>query len=172
VHDVLALADTFRVATVAWSNDKPFSFIATAPQGVAKRSRTPERIRDAVAEANSQFKNAIKYKEAPCLLTIFHDAVDVPEEIIITSALYGDLKCAFSPERAEDGKLILDSNGAWNPNKNRTTSAVMYIRNDSKPLIVLNYWANRRFPRCMFSSKEIVLLDDGTFQQIDSSLDR
>lgn len=167
-RDVLTLTDNFRGAAEVSRDERPFRFIATAPTGLAKKSRNPERIREAVAEANSQFKNAIKYREAPCLLTIFHDGLDVPEERMIVSALYGDLKYSFSPERFEDGKLIVDRNGAWNPHKNRTTSAVMYVRNGGSPVVIHNYWADRPFPRGIFRCKEIVPLDDGTFQDIEN----
>jgi hypothetical protein len=168
-RNALALRDNFRVAAEVSPDDRPFRFIATAPTGLAKKSRNPERIREAVAEANNQFKNAVKYREVPCLLMIFHDGLDVPDERIIISALYGDLKYSFSPERFEDGKLIVDRNGAWNPHKNRTTSALMYVRNGAPPLVIHNHWAERPFPPGIFLCKEIVPLDDGTFQEIENS---
>jgi hypothetical protein len=72
------------------------------PTGGAQKLDNSGRIRDTVGEANDQFKNAINYKKAPCLLMIFHEGLDVPDDTIIKSALYGDLKYQFpkgSPEK-------------------------------------------------------------------------
>ena len=109
--------------------------------GGARRLDNPARIRDAVGEANDQFKNAIKYKAAPCVVMIFQDGLDVPDYMIFKSALYGNLKYQLPKGNPEKGKLILDQDGAWNSTKNRTTSAVMYVRNSAAPLIIHNYWA-------------------------------
>jgi hypothetical protein len=59
--------------------------------------------------------------------------------------------------------LIADRDGVWNSDKNRSTSAVMYIRNDDKPILVHNYWADRPFPPGVFSCKEIRTSADGKF---------
>jgi hypothetical protein len=37
-------------------------------------------------------KNAVKYKAAPCLLTLFHDGLDVPDDVHMKIAPYGDLQ--------------------------------------------------------------------------------
>lgn len=168
VRDILTLTDDFRVAIEAWQDDREFDFVATMPTGVAKELNNPDRIREAVAEANSQFKNAIKYRKAPCLLTILHDAVDVPEDEIFKSALYGDLKFIFSRDKSQDGKFILDGNGAWNKNKNRTTSAVLYIRNQAAPILIHNYWEDNPFPQGFLPCNEIIALEDGTFEETEA----
>jgi hypothetical protein len=41
---------------------------------------------------------------------------------------------------------ICDRSDAWNPEKNRTTSAVVYVRNDGEPLLIHNYWADTSSP--------------------------
>ena len=94
---------------------------------------------------------------------MFHDGLDVPDEMVIKSALYGNLKYAFPKDNPASGKLIADRDGAWNPDKNRSTSAVMYIRNDGEPIIIHNYWADRPFPPGLFSCREISTSSDGTF---------
>jgi len=167
-RNILTLDDDFRVGIEAWQDGSEFDFVATMPTGAAKQLNNPDRIREAVAQANSQFKNAIKYKKAPCLLTIFHDAVDVPENEVITSALYGDLKYVFPRDRSHEGRLILAGNGAWNANKNRTTSAVLYIRNNAGSIVVHNCWADDPFPQGLLPCREIIALDDGTFQEMDN----
>jgi hypothetical protein len=93
--------------------------------------------------------------------------LDVPDDAIIKSALYGDLKFSFPRGNPGGGKLILDKDGAWHPEKNRTTSAVLYVRNDGEPLIVHNYWAERPFPHGLFACKEISAQPDGTFREED-----
>ncbi len=169
-RNTMTLKDDFRVAIVLQPDNRPFHLLATTATGMAKTLKNPERIRDAVAEANRQLKNAIKYKIAPCLLMIFHGGIDVPEEEVITSALYGDLKYTFPRDKFDEGKLLLDGNGAWNVNKNRTTSALMYVRNKAEPIIVHNYWAHRPFPPGIFLCKEIAALANGTFRETDYSL--
>ena len=118
--------------------------------GGMRRLDNPGRIREAVGEANDQFKNAISYRAVPCLLMIFQDGLDVPDDAIIKSALYGNLKYEFPKSSPDKGRLILDQDGAWNSTKNRTTSAVMYVRNSGEPLIVHNYSADRPLPAGLF----------------------
>lgn len=142
---VVAPAQSFLVAIVAQKHPEKFTLMAAAPAGPVKRLRNPERIREVLNDANGQFKNGLKYKKAPCLLAIFHEGLDVPDDAIIKSALYGDLKFSFPQGNPGGGKLILEKDGAWNPEKNRTTSAVLYVRNNAEPLIVHNYWAERPF---------------------------
>lgn len=160
---------TFRLAVVAWPENSPFSFVSVAPSGATKEMTTLARLRETVGEANSQFKNAVKYKDAPCLLVIFHDGVDVADDMILKSALYGDLKYQFTPGKRGDGKLFVEGNGTWNPTKNRTTSAVMYICNGAKPVIVRNWWAYRPLPQLNLSAKVVNLREDGNFEEIDCS---
>jgi hypothetical protein len=94
-HQVITRRDDFRVAVVAEPDADPFDLVLAMPAGGAKRLNNPERIREAVADANNQLKNALQYKAAPCLLIVFHDGLDVPDEMIIKSALYGNLKYDF-----------------------------------------------------------------------------
>jgi len=162
-HQVMTRRDDFRVAIVAESDDEPFDLMLAMPAGGAKRLNNSERIREAAADANNQLKNALRYKTAPCLLMVFHDGLDVPDEVIIKSALYGNLKFDFPPGNIAAGRLIVDRDGAWSPDKNRSTSAVMYMRNNGQPIIVHNYWADRPFPPGVFACKEISATPDGKF---------
>jgi len=166
-EDVLKAGEDFRVAVVARPDDTPFEVISVMTTGGAQQLDNPGRIREAAKEANDQFKNAINNKEAPCLLMIFQDGLDVPDEVIIKSALYGNLKYEFPKGYPENGKLILDQDGAWNSTKNRTTSAVMYVRNSGEPLIIHNYSADRPLPAGLFSCREIAVLPDGTFEEVN-----
>lgn len=166
-HLAVEPAQPFLVAIVAQKHSEDFSLMAAAPAGSAKRLKNPERIREVLSDANDQFKNGLRYKTAPCLLAIFHEGLDVPDDTIIKSALYGDLTFSFPPNNPGNGKLILDKDGAWNSEKNRTTSALLYVRNDSEPLIIHNYWAHRPFPPGLFACKEISPQPDGTFRESD-----
>ena len=161
-EDVIKAGEDFRVAVVVRPDDTPFEVIAVMTTGGAQKLDNPGRIREAVSEANDQFKNAINYKTAPCLLMIFQDGLDVPDDTIIKSALYGNLKYDL-----KKGELILDQDGAWNSTKNRTTSAVMYVRNSGEPLIIHNYSADRPLPAGIFSCREIAVLPDGTFDEVN-----
>jgi hypothetical protein len=166
-EDVIKVGEDFRVAVAVHPDNTPFEVIAVMPTGGAKKLDNPGRIREAVSEANDQFKNAIHYKTGPCLLMIFQDGLDVPDDLIIKSALYGNLKYEFSKGHPEKGKLILDQDGAWNSTKNRTTSAVMYVRNSGEPLIIHNYSADRPLPAGLFSCREIAVVSDGTFDEVN-----
>ncbi|MEY9108203.1 hypothetical protein ABH999_004399 [Bradyrhizobium yuanmingense] len=94
--------ETFLVAIVVWRHLDRFSLISAASALPAKRLKNPQRIREALSDASGQFKNGTKYKDVPYLLTIFHDGLDVPDETVIKSALYGNLKFSLRdvPKRA------------------------------------------------------------------------
>jgi hypothetical protein len=168
-EDCLTWNDDFRVAVVAQPDPEPFEIMATMQTGKAKRLKNPDRIRDAVKDANEQFENGLKYKDGPCLLMIFHDGLDVPDITISKSALYGNLKFVLPKGKPEAGALQLDDHGAFNPDRRRETSAVLFVRNGGAPIIIHNHWALREFPRGLFGCKEITALNDGTFQEIDYS---
>jgi hypothetical protein len=168
-EDCLTWNDDFRVAVVAQPDPEPFEIMGTMQTGKAKRLKNPDRIRDAVKDATEQFENGLRYKAGPCLLMIFHDGLDVPDITIIKSALYGNLKFVFPKGKPEAGALQLDDHGAFNPDRRRETSAVLFVRNGGALIIIHNRWALRKFPRGLFLCKEIIALNDGTFQEIDSS---
>ncbi len=94
---------------------------------------------------------------------VYHDFVDVPEDMMIVSALYGDLTYTFPQGRSNDGRLAFTDNGIWTRQKNRTTSALGYVRNEAQPLIVHNLWAYRQLPRGLFHTKEVFAKEDGSF---------
>jgi len=159
--------ETFLVALVVQKHPENFALVSAAPALPAKRLKTPERIREVLSDANDQFKNGIKFKDAACLLIIFHDGLDAPDDAIIASALYGNLKFTFPEGQPDKGKFIFDKDGGWTPEKNRTTSAVLYVRKGGEPLLVHNCWAHRPFPTGMFFCREISLLPTGSFQEVD-----
>jgi hypothetical protein len=165
-EDVVKGVEDFRVAIVIRPDDTPFEVLTVMTTGGMRRLDNPGRIRDAVGEANDQFKNAINYKSVPCLLMIFQDGLDVPDDTIIKSAFYGNLYYEASKETPDKGKLKLDQDGAWNSTKNRTTSAVMYVRNSGEPLIIHNYWADRPLPAGTFSCREIAAAN-GKFDEVN-----
>jgi hypothetical protein len=164
---VVKTAEDFRVAVVIYRHDTPFEVVSAMPAGGGQKLNNPGRIREAVSAANDQFKNAINYKAGPCLLMIFQDGLDVPDDTIIKSALHGNLKYEFPKGHPEKGRLILDQDGAWNSTKNRTTSAVMYVRNSGEPLVIHNYCAYRPLLAGIFSCREVAVLPDGTFDEVD-----
>jgi hypothetical protein len=164
--DVIKTPEDFRVAVVVRPDKAPFEIGTVMTTGGARKLDNQGRIRETVGEANDQFKNAIYYRTGPCLLMIFQDGLDVPDEVIIKSALYGNLKYEFPKGHPEKGRLIADKDGAWNSTKNRTTSAVLYVRNSGEPLIIHNYWAARPLPAGLFSCREVAALPNGTFDEV------
>lgn len=165
-EEVVKSIEDFRVAVVIFSSDMIFDVVTVMITGGMRRLDNSSRIRDTVGEANDQFKNAIKYKTAPCLLMIFHDGLDVPDDVIIKSALYGNLQFQFPKGSPEKGKWIVNEDGAWNSTKNRTTSAVMYVRNSGEPLIIHNYWADRPLPAGIFLCREVAATN-GKFDEVN-----
>ena len=145
-HDVMEPSDDFRVAIAAYPDETDFEIMSAVPTGGARRLDNVTRIREAVSDANEQCKNANTYKQAPSVTVIYHDGLDVPDETIIKAALYGNLYYVAPKENPAEGKLVLEGDGAWNSTKNRTTSAVMYVRNGGEPVIIHNHWAERPLP--------------------------
>ncbi len=168
-HQVVKWSDDFHVAVVIYPHDKPLKVLTATFTGPGNRLKNPERIREAVSDANNQLKNAVQYEPAPGVLLIFHDGLDVPDEVIIESALYGDLKYTGRKGTPNQGKLVLDGDGAWNRDKNRTTGAVVYVRNNGEPIVIHNYWARRPLPAGIFKCKEIAARRNGKFEEVDFS---
>jgi hypothetical protein len=168
-HSIIERSDDFRVAIAIHPQDMEFDIVSAAPTGPAQRLNNVERIREAVSDANEQIKNGNTFKEAPGTTIIFHDGLDVPDDVIIESALYGNLKYQAPKDDPGSGKLILEGDGAWNSTKNRTTSAVMYVRNGGERVIIHNYWAERPLPAGLFRCREISVAKDGSFQETDFS---
>jgi hypothetical protein len=166
---VVKATDDFQVAIVIEPAEAPFQVLTAMLTGSARRLKIPERIRATVKEANDQFKNGLEYKAAPCLLLILQEGLDVPDEVVIKSALYGNLKYSFPKGSPYAGRMILDRNGAWTRDQNRTTSAVMHIRNGGEPLVVHNYWAHRPLRAGLLACREIAALRNGSFWQVDFS---
>ena len=120
-----------------------------------------DRLRGAVHEANAQLKNGRRFKKVPCLLLVYHDALDVAEDILVASALFGNLTYAAPRENWEAGRLQLTRDGAWNNNKHRSTSALCYVRNNSGRVTAYNPWAESPLSRGLLGEREIVLNPDG-----------
>jgi hypothetical protein len=76
------------------------------------------------------------------------------------------MRYGFSPGKFEDGEFFLGGNACFTPNKNRSTSAVAYIANGSIPIIIHNHWAYRKLATGTLQGREIVALDDGSFQAV------
>lgn len=163
LREITTFDDNFRIALAIMQDDEQFHIDGIMLTGAAEKSRNVDRIREAVNTANSQFKNRCRYRPLPCVLMIYHDFVDVPEDMMIMSALYGDLAYTFPQGRFNDGRLAFTENGIWTPQKNRTTSALGYVRNEAQPLIVYNPWAYRQLPSGLFHTKEVFTKEDGTF---------
>jgi hypothetical protein len=168
-HKVIQASEEFRVAIALHKSDSEFEIVSAVPTGAARRLDNVARIRDLVSDANEQVKNANTYKAAPGVTLIFQDGLDVPDDAIIKSALYGDLKYVAPKDDPAAGKLILEGDGIWNATKNQTTSAVMYVRNGGEPTIIHNFWAERPLPSGLFACREISVKQDGTFQEVDFS---
>jgi hypothetical protein len=166
-HTVIEFSDDFRLALAVHSNQSEFEIVSAIPTGAARRLNNVARIREAVSDANEQVKNASTYKAAPGVTMIFQDGLDVPDDTIIKSALYGDLKYVAPKDDPANGNLILEGDGAWNSTKNRTTSAVIYVRNGGEPVLIHNYWAERPLPAGLFSCKEVSVTKNGTFHEVE-----
>ncbi len=168
-HAVLETSDDFRVAKAVHPHEADFEIVSAVPTGGARRLDNIERIREVVRDANDQCKYANLYKQAPSVTIVFHDGLDVPDDTIVKSALYGNLYYVAPKTDPAGGKLILEGDGAWNSTKNRTTSAVMYVRNGVEPVIVHNHWAERPLPAGLFGCREISVTNGGSFQEADYS---
>lgn len=166
LREIATLTDNVRVAIELRADENRFNLISTTPVGVAADIGNVERIREAVSEANAQHKNGCRHRDAPSLTVIYHNDLTVADNKVLLAALYGDLAYAFSPGNFQNGELHLTRNGVFRPDKNTTTSAVCYIRNDTSAVYVHNFWAARRLPTNLFCGKHFVPKPDGGFQDI------
>ncbi len=168
LREITTFDDNVRLAVELFPSEKPFHILSTAPIGSAARVRTVERIREAVSDANSQSKNGCNYKPSPSMVIIFHDDVLVAEDEMVVAALYGDLAYTARSDNFQDGRLVFTSNGVFAPKKNTTTSAMCYVRNNARPLIVYNLWASRPLPPGSMTARSIVPSRDGSFSVIET----
>lgn len=156
--------DNFLVCLELERGEKPFYISTCAPIGAANRLTTNETIRLAAKKANSQFKNACKFRAAPCLLMVFEDGVFVQKVMAFASAFYGNLQYTASTKNFDDGRLGFGPDGFWRPNRNRTMSSAGLIRNDGQPVLIPNPWAELPLPDGVFGWEAVRIGEDGTIE--------
>ena len=162
--------DNFLLALKVESSDKPFSVYAVMGRGPAKPIPNVKKIREDAAYANKQFRDACKHREAPCLLMVFHDGPLVSSDVAFQSVFYGNMQVHFSTDPTQKYlPLSLGQDGVWGPDKNRTTSAACYVRNNGTPIIVYNFWAKNPLPTGLINCVEYLPREDGSFQVLGFS---
>lgn len=159
--DDFAQEDRYRLALELLRNGKPFTMLAAGRAGGAFYLTNVQRIRDAVSDANSQFKNALDYRMAPTALFIYQTGPLVADDRAILSALFGDLQYTFQPKHFQECELTFGRNASWNLNQHTSTSAITYFPNEGTPVTVHNPWALTALPQKLFAGREWIPLADG-----------
>lgn len=158
--------DNYRVALELIPGAELFHLASVSLREGTHYGRNKERLRGAVAEANAQLSNACNYKSIPCLVIVTQEGPIVAHDTVLLASVYGDHELIFSRQTFEIESQRFSRNGAWNPQKNKTTSALCYIPNNGVPVLVHNAWAYRPFPRGLIAAREFVLREDGRFDEI------
>jgi hypothetical protein len=129
--------------------------------GEARRVRTIDRLRDVVADAADQIRNGCRYREAPGWVIVSHDHLDAVDANGVLSAAFGDLQVPIDRTSGAFGDPILSGNGVLSPSKNRTVSAITYLRGNEEPVSVVNPWAYRPIPVVLLLGRTYHVPDDG-----------
>jgi hypothetical protein len=156
--------DDFLVGLSLRSDDKPFEIEGVLPTGPARILTTTQTVRRAASKANSQFKNACRFRNAPCLLMVFEDGVLVQDPRAFASAFYGNLRVRWPSANDTDRKVVFEGDGVWGPQKNTTISAACLVRNDGHPIVIPNPWAALRIPAGIFGWLEGRICSDGRIE--------
>jgi hypothetical protein len=112
-----------------------------------------------------QLKNGLIFREAPCVLVIWAEALFADSALTIGAALYGDCRIRFSLTRPDQpSEATLDGNAAFLPNKNTTLSAVCYVPEGGEPMVFHNPFAARKVPTGVLPGREYFVRDDGSIE--------
>jgi hypothetical protein len=85
------------------------------------------RVLSALEDANSQLRNACRFKSAPGVVFIMPGEDHADDGMIATDA-YGRLTVPFSRESNQLGEAFYGRDGAFRPNKNTHISAAIRLR--------------------------------------------
>lgn len=163
-------SDGYRIALDVRPKDEPFSVSSARAEG-AIPSNSTRRLRNHIRTANSQFKNALRYRIAPTMV-IFYSNPREPFSITeqnVAAAVFGDLAYSFSAADTAGSRPMFTKNGEWQANKHTNTSAVAWI-DDNDVFTIHNPWAHCEVPRGLLGGKELVPLDDGRLEVLDPSV--
>jgi hypothetical protein len=139
-------AGAFRIALVITPDSEPLHIAAIMPADDLFSKSNRGKIRELIGQARPQFKNAMRYKDAPCLLVIWKDAFFGNEPADVASAVYGDWKVKFAPTRSDLGvEHVYEGNAPCACDKNTTVSAFCYIPVGGEPVTLDNFYVPEGF---------------------------
>jgi hypothetical protein len=158
-------AGTSRIALVITPDSKPLRISAIMPVDDLFSKSNREKIRELIGGARPQFKNALDYRDAPCLLVVWQDAFFASEPADVASAVYGDWKVKFAPTRPELGvEHVYEGNAPFACDKNTTVSALCYIPAGGEPVTFHNFFAARKLPMGLPPGVECAPRSDGSIE--------
>lgn len=128
VFDWLIPFDSALVAHID-PKDRPMTSISTMSGGSSSLSA---RALSALEQANAQLRNAYTFRPAPGVVFLVPPE-DHADDLIITTAAYGELMVPISPETEEHGEAFCGRNGAFRRDKNTHISVAIRLRRKAAP---------------------------------------
>jgi hypothetical protein len=158
-------ARKFRIALVITPDSRPLRISGSMPADDLFPKSNREKIRDLFSAAMPQFKNALQYRDAPCLLVVWQDAIFASGPADAGSAVYGNWKRKFAPTRPDLGvEHVYEEDAAFACGKNTTVSALCYIPVGGEPLTFHNFFAARKLPMGLLPGVECAPRSDGSIE--------
>jgi hypothetical protein len=106
-REVIKYDNQYTIALSVENWEKEFIILGSMPSGDGMPIRTQSKIRRLLRDSNNQFKNAIKYKNIPCLYFIFDDTIFTDDTgLLVAAGLYGNLKLKYPLERNKPTPLF------------------------------------------------------------------
>jgi hypothetical protein len=116
----------------------------SAGHSAMRNNTSQSRIRRAVADCNSQFRNGQRFAAAPGIAVIYQDFPDALGAEQFLAALFGDLTLEVIRDPPRLGRAALSGNGVLTRTDNRGISAVRYVRRNADAVLAVNHHA--KFP--------------------------
>lgn len=166
--DLMWSDDKVRLILEICPSEKPFEMLGTGALEGAIHVPNVKRFRQDAKEANRQFRNAVRVRDVPCVLMIYHDQAYISDKRTFLSAFYGDMMVPFDRNSDSSPREVhFGGNGIWGRTKNCTTSAACYLPGQGEPLLLYNHWARRPLPRGIFPFPEWGLVGTRVQQLLD-----
>jgi hypothetical protein len=109
-------------------NEQP---LISIPSMAAGTSNVASRVINALQDANSQLRNAYRFKRASGMVLIIPE--EYVDDLTIASAIYGKLTVPISTETNKLGGAFFGRDGTFRPNKNTHISVVVRLYRDGSP---------------------------------------
>ncbi len=161
-YDVFEGDTNGPVALIYARSERPLRLVTLMSAGGS--TTTARRVREAIDEANDQFRSGQSCVPAPGICVIYHESLEATSGHMFLAALFGDLTVPIGLDPIQPGDPFLGRNGILAPAKNRGVSAVRYVTSGTVDAIALNPYAEYPVEAAMFRAP--VWVAEGTSMTI------